>query len=98
MILFSSCTNGKFPLKRLIISLIVSASITLRRNYPISMTFTLRLQGITVPFVLDDLNELIQILYELHLIHISPEQIPHIVEQVMSDGGIDRITNAYILK
>lgn len=96
--LFSSYTNGKFPLKRLIISLIASALITVDEKLSHLYDFYSSIAGSNkYPFILEDLNELIQILYELHLIHIPPEQIPHIVEQVMSDGGIDRITNAYIL-
>lgn len=96
--IFAGCTNGKFPLKRLIITLIVSATITLEEKLSHLYDFYSSIAGNNrFQFVLDDLNELIQILYELHLIHISPEQIPHMVEQVMSDGGIDRITNAYLL-
>ena len=96
--IFAGYTNGKFPLKRLIITLIASATITLEEKLSHLYDFYSSIAGNNrFPFILDDINELVQILYELHLIPISPEQIPHIVEQVMSDGGIDRITNAYLL-
>ena len=91
-------TNAKFPLKRFIIMLIASASITLNEKLACYYDFYATISGNSVyPFNLEDLTELVQILYEFHLIHIPIELISKFVEYVMTDGRTDLITNAYLL-
>lgn len=91
-------TNAKFPLKRFIIMLIASASITVNEKLSYYYDFYSAISGNSnYPFNLEDLNELVQILFEIHLIPMPLSLIANFVEHVMTDGRIDKITNAYLL-
>ena len=95
---FTKYYSGRLPLKRVIVSLIASASLTVYDKLSCYYDIYTALPGQEGnSFLLEDITELIQLLYELHLIYIQPEYIPHLVEQVMTNGGINRITNAYVL-
>lgn len=96
--MFTVYYNGKLPLKRIIVSLLATASISVDDKLSHYFDIYTSIQGHgRHSFLLEDMIELIQLLYELHLIFIPPEYIPHLVEQVMTDGGINRITNAYVM-
>jgi hypothetical protein len=100
---FSKYHGEKLPLKRVVVSLIVASCLTvdmklsyLYRLYT-SLTGTGNLEEEQNCFLLDDIIELIQLLCELHLVYIPPEDVPHLTEQIMTKGGINRITNSYLV-
>jgi len=95
---FSAHYNGKLPLKRVLVSIIAAAAVTVDEKLGHFYDIYTTLAGTAGnSFILEDIIELIQLLCELHLVYIPPEYIPHLAEQVMSNGGINRITNAYLL-
>ena len=96
--IFAKYYDGRLPVKRVLVSLIASASLTVSEKlgyfYDICVAINGQAQG---AFRLEDVTELVQLLYELHLIYVPAEYIPRVVEYVMTNGGVNRITNAYLL-
>ena len=87
----------KVPLRRFVISLITSSELTVEEKAGFYYDVYASMSGGGYPFLLDELIELMQLLYELHVTPIPLERIPSIVEKVMTDEGINKITNAYLL-
>jgi len=100
---FSKHYGGRLPLKRVVVSLIAGSSLTVNKKlsyfYKLytSFTGTGNLEEGQNCFLLDDIIELIQLLCELYLVYIPPEDIPHLTEQIMTKGGINRITRSYLV-
>eukprot|EP01022_Parablepharisma_sp_SALTPOND_P016775 TRINITY_DN253_c0_g1_i1.p1 TRINITY_DN253_c0_g1~~TRINITY_DN253_c0_g1_i1.p1 ORF type:complete len:1266 (+),score=158.97 TRINITY_DN253_c0_g1_i1:6145-9942(+) len=95
---FAAHYAGKLPLKRVLVSIIAAATLTVDEKLAHFYDIYTSIAGAAGnSFLLEDIIELIQLLCELHLVYIPPEYIPHLAEQVMTNGGINRITNAYLL-
>jgi len=95
---FSAYYDGKLPLKRVIVSIISFSLLTVNEKLSYFYDMYTCISGPKGNcFLLEDVIELMQLLYELHLVYLPPECIPHLTEQVMTDGGINRITDAYLL-
>ena len=87
----------KIPLRRFMISLIAASELIVEEKAGLIYSLFASMSGCGYPFLLADLIELVQLLYELHLIPIAPNTIQSIVEQVFTDEGINRITNVYLI-
>ncbi len=96
--LFAKVFGGRCPLKRLMVSVICTSTLSVNEKlllfYDLYASITSTGKD---SFTIEGLMELVQMLYEIHLVPIAPECVPQIVEHVMTDGGINRITNAYLL-
>lgn len=95
--MLASYNCKKVPLRRFVISLITASELTVEEKAGFYYDIYTSMSGGGFPFLLDELIELIQLLYELHVTPIPLERIPAIVEAVMTDEGINKITNAYLL-
>ena len=94
---YSSYYKGRFPIKRFIISLIALSNLSVNRKLTLFYQLLNAISGANnYTLAIDDIIELISILYEIHLCNIPPEQIPHMVEEAMVEGGNSRITAAYL--
>jgi hypothetical protein len=100
---FTKHYAGKLPLKRVIVSLIAAGHLTVDQklsylyNIYTSIAGTAANTEASHAFLLDDIIELMQILCEMHLVYIPPEYIPHLTEHIMTKGGVNRITNCYLI-
>lgn len=100
---FSKHYSGKLPLKRVVVSLIAASCLTVDKKLSYFYRIYTSLTGVGGSeegencFLLDDIIELIQLLCELHLVYIPPEDIPHLTEQIITKGGINRITSSYLV-
>ena len=99
---FSKYYDGKLPLKRVIVSLIIASNLTVNTKlsylYDLYTCFAVNSEAAqSESFLLDDIIELVKLLCELHLVYLPPESIPHLTEQIMTNGGINRITKCYLI-
>ncbi len=94
---FAKYYDGRLPLKRVLVSLIASAALTAYDKLSLCYDICSALSGVSHSLLLRDAIELMQLLYELHLIYIPAECLPHLVEHVMTSGGVNLITDAFLL-
>ena len=93
----ASYQAGEFSQRSLILSLVSASELSVYEKIDYFYDTLASMSGKDGFFLIKDLIEPIQLLYEQHLIPISQEAIPFIVEQVMGNVELSKITNAYLM-
>lgn len=99
---FSSKKKSPFPIRRVLIMLIVTSKTTVDSKLSHLYTLYTHFAAVGEPstfgaLLLDDVIELVQLLCELHFIHFPPESLPSLVEYAMTGGRISRVVSCYLV-